>query len=204
MSLWLTPKKRDNYFIDEDDEESHQVLSKIREGTTSVTYKVMDTKKQRIMRKKILKCDLKEPFSHQNLQNKMKEFQELGICGDFGVNTVEKVKDANIDIIDKQDLAAVAILFELLRFNLKDMLKSGIWNCACIHRDLNVENIMFNSVYEAKLVDFGLVRIQECFSNEYSFVGYSITIRGKTLSYMSYEMVNEEDYKTDVHSFGIL
>ena len=63
---------------------------------------------------------------------------------------------------------------------------------------------MFNSVYEAKLVDFGLVRIQECFSNEYSFVGYSITIRGKTLSYMSYEMVNEEDYKTDVHSFGIL
>lgn len=58
-----------------------------------------------------MKCDLKEPFSHQNLQNMMKEFQELGICRDFGINIVEKVKDASIDITDKQELAAVAILF---------------------------------------------------------------------------------------------
>lgn len=41
----------------------------------------------------------------------MKEFQELGICRDFGINIVEKVKDASIDITDKQELAAVAILF---------------------------------------------------------------------------------------------
>ena len=33
-----------------------------------------------------------------------------------------------------------------------------------IHRDLKIENIMLNSVFEAKIVDFGLAKIDECFN----------------------------------------
>lgn len=79
-----------------------------------------------------------------------------------------------------------------------------IHNQKMIHRDVKIENIMLNSVFEAKVVDFGLVRINEYFSRE-SFVTTSMTKGVGTLSYMSPEMLSEEDYdsKTDVYSYGI-
>ena len=117
------------------------------------------------------------------------------------------------------------MFLEFLDFKLNDVLKSDIKNTlkvriiieiahamkfihskGLIHRDLKIENIMLNSVYEAKVVDFGLVRIHEFLNQEYSFVQDSMTRGVGTFAYMSPEMLNEEkyDYKTDVYSFGIL
>lgn len=65
---------------------------------------------------------------------------------------------------------------------------------------------MLNSVFDTKIVDFGLVRINENIFSQYSFVEDSLTRRIGTFAYMSPEMINEEEYdnKTDVYSFGVV
>ena len=75
-----------------------------------------------------------------------------------------------------------------------------------IHRDLKIDNIRLNSIFEAKIIDFGLVRIHEVLNENYSFVQSSLTKGVGTFAYMSPEMLNEEDYdyKTDVYSFGVI
>lgn len=217
---------KDNYIIDESDEESHKVVLKIGEGATSVTYKVIDTKTSIFMCKKILK---ESSSSFNDLKNAIKEFEVLYslnhpcICRAIGMNTSEKLRDSNID--EDQDITTVAIFLEYLTYSLKDQLKKQIDNTlkvrividivhamryihkkGLIHRDLKIENIMLNSVFEAKVVDFGLVRIHESLSDDYSFVNESMTKGVGTLAYMSPEMIGEKDYdyKTDVYSFGVV
>lgn len=75
-----------------------------------------------------------------------------------------------------------------------------------IHRDLKIDNIRLNSIFEVKIIDFGLVRIHEVLNENYSFVQSSLTKGVGTFAYMSPEMLNEEDYdyKTDVYSFGVI
>lgn len=75
-----------------------------------------------------------------------------------------------------------------------------------MHRDLKIDNIILNSFFETKLVDFVLVRITEAAQEGFSFVEDSLTEGIGTLSYMSPEMANEEEYdnKTNVYSFGIV
>ena len=62
-----------------------------------------------------------------------------------------------------------------------------------IHRDIKIENIMLNSAFDAKVVDFGLARIDECFTGK-DFVSTSLTKGIGTLAYMSPEMASEEEY----------
>ena len=72
--------------------------------------------------------------------------------------------------------------------------------------DSKIDNIMLNSIFNAKIVDFGLVRFNEFLSNESSFVKNSMSKGVGTMAYMSPEMLNEDEYneKTDVFSFGIV
>ena len=67
-----------------------------------------------------------------------------------------------------------------------------------IHRDLKLENVMVNYIFEAQLIDFGLAHV-----NEMKSTMTSMTKGIGTLAYMSPEMANEEEYdnKTDVYSF---
>lgn len=75
-----------------------------------------------------------------------------------------------------------------------------------IHRDLKIDNIMLDSIQNVKLIDFGLVSINECLFTNYSLNSHSMTKGIGTLSFMSPEMLNEEDYdfKTDIYSFGVV
>ena len=70
-----------------------------------------------------------------------------------------------------------------------------------MHRDLKLENIMMNCVFNAKIIDFGLAHFNDLSSNR-----KSLTKGIGTFSYMSPEMLNEEEYnnKTDVYSYGII
>ena len=70
-----------------------------------------------------------------------------------------------------------------------------------IHRDLKLENVMLNYIFEAQLIDFGFAHVCNL-----SQSGESLTTGVGTLAYMSPEMLNEEKYdcKTDVYSFGVL
>ena len=182
------------------------------------------------MCKKIFKFDPSSPPDFKNAKNAMKEFEILYkinhpcICKSLFINMQEVIKDANVDE-ENQEVTTVAIFLEFLEFDLKKLIKSGLNNTlktrivvdivhamrflhkkGMIHRDLKAENIALNSVFEAKLIDFGLVRIHECLSKDYSFVSETMSRGVGTFFYMSPEMINEEkyDYKTDVYSFGVL
>lgn len=154
------------------------------------------------------------------------------ICRAIGINTQEVVNTENEeeeineleDDESPKEKTTVALYLEFLSHGLKECLTKKLMDNTLkarivievahamnyihkrglIHRDLKIENIMMNSVFEAKIVDFGLAKIDECFNqseNDQSFT------RGVgTLAYMSPEMVSEKDYdnKTDVYSFGIV
>lgn len=132
-----------------------------------------------------------------------------------------------IEIIDSiEEITTISIFIEFLDYSLSNLLKSKILSNTTkakivleivhamnhlhkqgmMHRDLKIENIMLNSLFETKLVDFGLVKITEAALDGFSFVEDSLTKGIGTLSYMSPEMANEEEYdnKTDVYSFGIV
>lgn len=73
---------------------------------------------------------------------------------------------------------------------------------AMMHLDLKIENIIVNSLFNTKLVDFGLVRITESILDGFSFVEDSLTKGVGTLSYMSLDMVNEEEYDNKINIFN--
>ena len=235
-SIFL-PKNNDqktlNCFIGDDEEKFHNVLSKIGEGATSITYKVVDTRTGKIMCKKILKYVENEEIAFKTLQNAIKEFEVLSqfshpcICKALFINTSEAITDPNISMKEGSKnavITTIALFLEYEDYSLSDCLKNmnntlrtkivveivhgmkAIHKKGLIHRDLKIENIRLNCIYEAKIIDFGLVRIHELLSDNYSFVQDTMTKGVGTFHYMSPEMLNEEDYdyKTDVYSFGVV
>lgn len=181
------------------------------------------------MCKKVLKYQHCES-TVQIIQHTMNKFKVMNslihpcICHASYINFLEPM-----EIINKQgkkeEMTTMALFLEFVDYNLSEILKMNINNTTkakivleivhtmdylhkngLIHRDLKIENIMVNSLFETKLVDFGLVRISEAFVDGFSFVNDSLTKGIGTLAYMSPEMVNKEDYdgKTDFYSFGIV
>lgn len=212
-------------FIGDDNEKFHIIIDKIGEGATSVTLKIFDLVSERTMCKKILKVDMKKTF--KDLQNAIKEFEFLYnvhhpcICTAYGINTSETIKNEL-----NQEVTTVALFLEYLEYSLSDCLNkkiltnsmkarivveichgmSHIHKLGWIHRDLKIENIMLSSLFKAKIVDFGLVRMNEYLSSSYSLTKSSMSKGVGTISYMSPEMMNEDPYdsSTDVYSFGIV
>lgn len=72
------------------------MIEKVGEGATSVVYKVVDERSNRVMRKKVLKS-----ATFKDLQNTLKEFEVLRkldhpcICECVGMNPQEKVAASN-------------------------------------------------------------------------------------------------------------
>lgn len=121
----------------------------------------------------------------------------------------------------KKEKTTVALFFEFLPFTIKSVIDSNmmtntlkvriavevaigmshIHSLGMMHRDLKIENIMLNSVFDSKIIDFGLVRVEDINGSV-----NSMTKGVGTLAYMSPEMLNEEEYdnKTDVYSYGIV
>lgn len=198
----------------------------IGQGATCITYKIVDTRTQLPICKKVIKYR-GDQTTVKDIQRVRKEFEVLYklrhpcICQAYGINMHEPISE----MVSNPQATTISLYLEFLEISMKDIMKMGINNTmktkmvvdivhgmkylhqkGIIHRDLKIENIMLNSVYETKLVDFGLIRITESALEEYSFVEDSLTRGVGTLAYMSPEMINEEDYdfKTDVYSFGIV
>ena len=89
-----------NIFIGEEDEEFQEVIEKIGEGASSIAYKIIDKRYNKIMCKKVLKVE-EGKTTFKKLQNSVKEFEALSslnnpcICEAYGFNLQEKVK--NVD-----------------------------------------------------------------------------------------------------------
>lgn len=118
---------------------------------------------------------------------------------------------------NQDSITSISLFTEYLDFSLKNCLENDILTntlkakvalevafgmahlhkLGIIHRDLRIDNIMLNSGFEAKIINFGLVHhgIDEMLSRD---IG--------TLTYMSPEMQNEDEYdnKTDVYSYGVV
>lgn len=217
-----TTTQSENYFIDDDTFKLHfEDKGEIGEGATSTTYKVIDKRTKMPLCKKVLK--VKEKCTIKDAQNAMKEFEFLHvinhpcICKSYYINTSEAVRIPNKR--KKEETTTVSIYLEYLEYGLGEILKLDICDTTkskivleithamnyihkkgFIHRDLKIDNIMLNSSFQAKLVDFGLLAINESILND------SLTRGVGTLMFMSPEMLNEEKYdiKTDVYSFGVL
>ena len=221
--------KIENISINEEDEKSHVLVETINDGSTSITYKIFDTKKNLFMCKKVLKYK-SDQSEIKNTQNALKEFQILheidhpNICKAIGLNTSEMIEIFKNG--KKEKVPTIALFFEYNQYRLDEILKiekinntmktkivieivhamNYIHKKGLIHRDLKIENIMLNSIFETKIIGFGLVKINEYVNDQFSFVNESMTKCVGTLAYMSPEMLNEEEYdnKTDVFSFGVV
>lgn len=224
------PNKQTNFFIDSEEEAKfHTKPIKIGEGGTSITYKVVDTRTKVPMCKKVLKYN-KGQTTIKDAQNALKEFEVLYsithpcICKAIGINIQEEMEITNDDG-EQEEIETIALFLEYLDYNLNDILNKKISNASkvaivldichamdflhkrgMIHRDLKIENIMLNSLFQTKLVDFGLVKLTETAIKDFSYVSDSLTKGVGTFAYMSPEMANEEEYdnKTDVYSFGVI
>ncbi|KAK8888329.1 hypothetical protein M9Y10_039396 [Tritrichomonas musculus] len=233
-----------NIFIDDEDESHHRFISKIGEGATSTTYKVINELTGEELCKKVLKAE-EGKTTFKDVQNIYKEFEVLvrmshpSICKCIGMNPQEKLnnnEDDKKDNSDDEEIAikskfspkteskpntTIAIFLKYHPMNLRECLERDILNNTLkaklvveiafgmlhihehgmIHRDLKLENVMINYIFEAQLIDFGLVHVDEMKNTM-----ESMTKGVGTFAYMSPEMSKEEDYdnKTDVYSFGVL
>lgn len=213
-------KQRDNYFIGDDDKEFQEVLGKIGEGETSITYKVYDKRRKETMCKKVLKIE--DNITMKDVQNAYKEFEVIYsmkhpcICKAIGFNPQDEIR---------KGVTTITIFLEYLQHNMNEVLKSHsedftlktkmiieishamsyIHKRGLIHRDLKIDNIMLDSNLNSKVVDFGLVKIYESFENAFDF-NKTMTRKVGTFAFMSPEMKrgDEYDYKTDVYSFGVV
>ena len=209
-------------FVGPDDEEFHEVKKKIGEGGTSEVFKVSDKRTGEVMCKKVIK-EITDDRAFKTLQNAIKEIDVSGsvrhpcICDFLGYNTQERLPVFG----EENEKTTVALFFELLPYSVKEVASknllsntlkvriavevafgmSHLHSRRMMHRDLKLENIMMNSVFDSKIIDFGLVH-----ASEMSATGSSLTKGIGTLAYMSPEMVNEEEYdnKTDVYSYGVV
>ena len=203
------------------------VLGEIGKGSTSISYKIFDTKRNQVMCKKVIYLD-KNEFSFKEMQNAMKEFEILHvmnhpcICQAIGINTSEVIKNEE----SEEEITTIALFLEFIDYKLRDLMTKNYLNNTLkarivleiahamnylhklghIHRDLNADNIMLNSVFQVKIIDFGMAKINECLFDTETLNTVSMTKGIGAYEFMSPEMINEEDYdnKTDVYSFGII
>lgn len=173
--------------------------------------------------------DEKSAFKRQ--QSAMKEFDVLHkilhqcICRAYKINTQEPLNDDINEDEEDSEISTISLYLEFLPKSLKECIDKKILGNTMkaqiavevahalnfihkhnmIHRDVKNENKMLDSNFKAKVVDFGLVQINECFNGQ-SFVTTTMTRGVGTLYYMSPEMASEEEYNnsTDVYSYGIV
>ena len=118
-------------------------------------------------------------------------------------------------------MTIIALFFEYVDYNLSNFMTSKIINSTSkslivlnavhainflykkglIQRNLKIENIILNALFETKIVDFGFASISEAAIEGFSHAHDSLTKGIGILAYISPEMANENNYdnKTDVY-----
>lgn len=111
--------KMDEKAFNYEDEKYHKIIDNIGESFTSIIYKIIDTKTQKVMRKNVLKCD-SEQVTFKDLQNAIKEFEFLHpcICYAIGINPSERNPDS-----DDKESPTVALFLEFADCKLADCQK---------------------------------------------------------------------------------
>lgn len=87
-------RSKDNIFIGEDNQKYYKKIDDIGEGRRSIAYKIIDTRTNEILCKKVVKIQ-DDSTSFKNIKNAIKEFEVLHsikhpcICSAFAINPAE-------------------------------------------------------------------------------------------------------------------
>ncbi|KAK8837967.1 hypothetical protein M9Y10_035911 [Tritrichomonas musculus] len=160
-----------NIFIDEEEESHQRVICQIGEGATSVTYKVIDERRDKELCKKVLKAE-EGRTTFNDFRNIYKECEVLAgmnhpsICKCVGLNPQEKLNDDDKDANEEEDEIEIKSKFTPGSTN-KDKSKTTIAIFLKFH-PMNLreclERDILNNTLKAKLVveiAFGMLHIHE-------------------------------------------
>ncbi|KAK8887789.1 hypothetical protein M9Y10_038846 [Tritrichomonas musculus] len=135
-------KEASTCIIADDEKKFHKLIKKIGEGTTSVAYKIIDTRNNHVMCKKFIKIE-DGKMSKKGLQNAVKEFTVIAkikhpsICDAIGINIKEQVRPNFLsknetnesERDDKGGLGMIitsSLFFEFLELSLKQCIKDNL------------------------------------------------------------------------------
>lgn len=190
----------------------HHILEKLGAGGMGVVFKALDEQLQRIVALKVLRADLmansdfKERFvlearaasalNHPNIAT----IYQIGEAGGLLFISMEYVAGQTLRGWFSNQPASL-----LEKLNIAIQVASGLTHAHArniVHRDIKPENIMITRDAQAKIMDFGLAKMQQRPDKGLTKTGTTLG----TLSYMSPEQASglPTDHRTDIFSFGVL
>jgi eukaryotic-like serine/threonine-protein kinase len=199
----------------------YEILAPLGAGGMGEVYRASDTRLGRTVAIKILPTRLAEnPDARQRFQREAKAISSLqhpNICTLYDIGS-----ENSVDFLVMEFLEGETLHDRLLRgllpveqvtrhgMEIADALDSA-HRKGFVHRDLKPSNVFLTRHGEAKVLDFGLVKLEEEASTDQSTISNpaNLTSPGAaigTVAYMSPEQArgDELDARTDIFSFGVV
>jgi len=196
----------------------YKILEKIGEGGMGVVYKAEDTKLQRHVALKFLPMELTRDAEAK--QRFIQEAQAAAALDHPNICTIYEIGEAKPSPGEAGEGQTFISMAYIEGQSLKERIKSGppkvgealdiavqvaegikeAHEKGIIHRDIKPGNIMLTEKGQAKIMDFGLAKIEWG-----PDLTKTATIMG-TVAYMSPEQARGEavDHRTDIWSFGAM
>lgn len=199
----------------------YQITSQLGEGGMGVVYEAEDTNLGRLVALKFLTPSMaKDENLLQRFQREARAASALNhpnICTIHGIEQIDSEHFIVMELLDGEALSdrirrGALDIDSVLRLGIQiaDALESA-HSKGIVHRDLKPANIFVTSRGQAKILDFGLAKIDrpkpDASSNIPTAIADGLTSAGATMgtvAYMSPEQARGEvtDARTDLFSFG--
>jgi serine/threonine protein kinase/cytochrome c-type biogenesis protein CcmH/NrfG len=195
----------------------YKIVSQIGEGGMGIVYEAEDTNLGRHVALKFLPPSMASDESLlQRFQREARAASSLNhpnICTIHGIEQAGSEQFIAMELLDGESLAErirrgpieIDVLLTLA-VQIVDALESA-HSKGIVHRDLKPANIFVTSRGQAKILDFGLAKIDRVVAGDATAIRDELTSAGATVgtvSYMSPEQARGivTDTRTDLFSFG--
>jgi tRNA A-37 threonylcarbamoyl transferase component Bud32/predicted transcriptional regulator len=190
----------------------HEILEKIGVGGMGVVFKARDLKLDRLVALKVL---LPEIMNDEEFNERfILEARAASALNHPNITTIYQAGEENGRYFISMEYVQGKPLKLWRQDNAQDLLAQlgmavqagkGLAHAHkrnVIHRDVKSENIMVTDEGTAKVMDFGLAKIQHKTKKDLTKTGTTLG----TLSYMSPEQASglATDHRTDIFSFGVV